>query len=332
MLNDGALSVVTPWRILGLTIIVLSACTMTLTIDLQGHRGARGHLPENTLPAFEYALRTGVTTLELDTGVTRDGVVVVAHDFRLNHEITRDRSGHWIAAPGPFVSNLTLDEIKRFDVGRIDPASEYAGRFPNQRGIDGARMPRLDEVFALTDRLGARAVRFNIETKIDPEEPAATPPPEAFARALIDTIRAHGMATRSTIQSFDWRTLAITQRDAPEIATVYLTAEQPWYDTIQRKLGGSPWTNGIMFHAHGSVPRMVRAAGGRIWSPYFGDLTAEARTEARALGLKVVVWAVNEPADIERMLDAQVDGIISDYPDRVRLAMQRRGLTLPATY
>jgi glycerophosphoryl diester phosphodiesterase len=307
--------------------LMSTACT---TIDLQGHRGARGLYPENTLEGFERALALGVATLELDTGVTRDGVVVVKHDQRLNPEVTRGPDGKWIAAPGPLIASLAYDEIRHYDVGRIDPASEYARRFPHQQPIDGARVPRLADLFALAARLGAHDVRFNIETKIDPEQPDTTVDAATFAAALIAEIRRAGLMKRATIQSFDWRTLAIVQRDAPEIETVYLTAEQPQYDTIRRAQGASPWTAPIAFRDAGSVPRMVRAAGGRIWSPYFGNVDAAAREEARALGLRVIVWTVNEPADIERMLDLGVEGIISDYPDRVRDAMRRRGLALPA--
>ena len=276
----------------------------------------------------------GITTLELDVGITRDGVIVISHDQRLNPAIARDPSGQWVAKPGPLIHSLSYAEIARFDMGRIDPATEYGKKHAQQHGADGVRMPRLADLFALTERLAARDarihnVRFNIETKINPEEPDATPGPEAFARALIALLRAHGLTQRATIQSFDWRTLAITQRDAPEIATVYLSVEQSWDDTIRRASGESPWTAPIAFRDYGSVPRMVRAAGGRIWSPYFDDLTPESRAEARALGMRVVVWTVNEPDDIERMLDWGVEGIISDYPDRVRAALTRRGLAVP---
>ncbi len=132
------------------------------------------------------------------------------------------------------------------------------------------------------------------------------------------------------MQSFDWRTLLIVQRDAPDIATVYLSARQSWLDNIGAESTlGSPWTAGYRFSQYGSVPRMVKAAGGRVWSPYFGDLDAAQLKEAQALGLKVIVWTVNAPAHIAAMMDLGVDGIISDYPDRVRAEMQTRGLVLP---
>lgn len=298
--------------------------------DLQGHRGARGLAPENTLPAFAAALSLGVTTLELDAGVTRDGVVVIAHDRRLNPDIVREPDGTWLAAAGPAIHDLSYAELARYDVGRLNPGRRYAARYPEQRPADGARIPRLSDLFALVRRSGNEAVRFNIETKISPLDPQDTLPPAEFARTLIAAIRADGMAARSTIQSFDWRTLAVVRAEAPEISTAHLSAQQRWLDNIRAdSADGSPWTAGVRFDAHGSVPRMVKAAGGRIWSPFFGDLDRASLDEARRLGLSVVVWTVNEPAHISAMLDLGVDGIISDRPDLVRAEMQRRGLALP---
>lgn len=297
-------------------------------LDLQGHRGARGLLPENTLPAFARALSIGVATLELDTAITRDGVVVVSHDAVLNPDITRDNDGRWLDRGNLEIHALTWDELQRYDVGRIRPQTAYAQRFLSQQPADGTRIPRLADVFALTRRAGNHEVRFNIETKISPEHPQRTPPPETFARALIALVRAEKLESRVTIQSFDWRTLQVVQREAPQIATVYLSAQQPWQDNIRADDTQSPWTADLhVSRFGGSLPRLVKAAGGAVWSPYFGDLGTESLREARALGLKVVVWTVNEPADIARMIDWGVDGIISDYPDRLRQVAAGRGVS-----
>ncbi len=271
---------------------LLAAVMLSQTsIELQGHRGARGHLPENTLPSFEAALAMGVDTLELDVGVTRDGVVVVHHDRRLNPDVARGPEGGWVSAPAPTVFSLAFEELQRYDVGRIRPGSEYAQRFPHQRPLDGTRIPRLEQVLRLSP-----AVKFNIETKLSAKAPDETLPPEPFARALIAEVRKAGVAARTTIQSFDFRTLEVVQREAPEIRTAYLTHGQKGE----------------------AVPRMVHRLGGAVWSPNFEDLDARALGAARELGVRVVVWTVNEPADIARMKDMRVDGIISDYPDRVK--------------
>lgn len=301
-----------------------------LALDLQGHRGARGLVPENTLPAFATALSLGVTTLELDTGITKDGVVVISHNPTLNPEITRDSDGKWLEGPGPAIHTLTFAELQPYDVGRIKPGTRYAKQFPEQKAVDGTRIPRLADLFALVKRSGNEQVRFNIETKISPLEPGLTPDPETFAKTLVDLILREGMAPRVTIQSFDWRTLQAVQRIAPQVPTVYLSAQQRFLDNIAAdKVLSSPWTAGFQHKDYGSVPKMVKAAGGAIWSPFFGDLTELNVNEAHAIGVRVVVWTVNEAAQIDKLLDLGVDGIISDRPDVVRQAMEKRGLALP---
>ena len=302
-----------------------------LAFDLQGHRGARGLAPENTLPAFAAALSLGVSTLELDAGITRDSIVVIAHDQRLNPDITRDKDGKWLTQRGPAIHALTYAELQQYDVGRIMPGTNYAKGFPEQKAVDGTRIPRLVDLFALVKKAGNDQVRFNIETKLSPLTPAETPDPEAFAKALLEAIQREGMAARVTIQSFDWRTLQVVQRIAPEIPTAYLTAQQSFLDNIgATRSGGSPWTGGIQYADHGSVPKMVKAAGGRVWSPFHGDATEFNVKEAQGLGLKVLVWTVNTPAQIKKMLDLGVDGLISDRPDLVRKALAERGMALPA--
>ena len=299
-----------------------------IALDIQGHRGARGLLPENTLPAFARALEIGVTTLELDCAVTRDGVVVVSHDPVLNPDITRGPDGQWLRETGPAIWSLTYDELRRYDVGRLNPSRDYAKRWPAQQPVDGTRVPRLADLFDLVRKSGNDTVRFNIETKISPLEPARTTGPEDFARKLVAQVRAHKMEKRVVIQSFDWRTLKVVQKEAPEIPTVYLTAESGSAANLD-KSGDSPWTAGIRYRDHGSVPRMVKAAGGAVWSPNYTELTREAVKEAQSLGLKVVPWTVNQEPDMRRMIEWGVDGIISDRPDLLRRTAAEMGIALP---
>ena len=298
--------------LLGLGVVTARA------IEIQGHRGARGLLPENTIPAFERAIELGVDVLELDLGITRDGVPVVHHDRALDPHRTRDATGVWLAPPGPFLNTLDLAELSEFDVGRTAPGSTVAERFPAQVPRDGARIPTLAEVLALGRRPGAGAVRFNIETKVTPLAPEEAAGPEEFARAVVGVLRAEGMVDRADLQSFDWRVLREARRLAPDLSTVCLTAEQRWIDNILRgRPGPSPWTAGLDIGAFGgSVPRLVEAAGCAVWSPYYRDLTEGTLAEAHALGLRVVVWTVNEVDDMLALARLGVDGIITDYPDR----------------
>jgi glycerophosphoryl diester phosphodiesterase len=302
---------------------------MAQTFDLEAHRGGRGLLPENTLPAFANALSMGVDTLELDIGVTRDGEVVVSHERGLNPDLAREPGGAYITPPGTPFARLTLDEVKRYDVGQIRPDSNYAKTFSAQRAVPGTRIPTLKEVFGLVRKSGNAAVRFNIETKIDPGHPDDTLDPAAFVAKLLGVIEAEQISGRVMIQSFDWRTLLLVQQQAPKIPTVYLTIQRGSAPTVARDKATS-WTAGFNPADHGgSLPRTIKAAGGAVWSPYFGDVTAASIAEAHDAGLRVVVWTVNREDDMARMIALGVDGIISDRPDLLRKVAGDKGIALP---
>lgn len=309
-----------------LALAPLFACAF----DLQGHRGARGLAPENTLPAFAAALSLGVGTLELDTAITKDGVVVVSHDARLNPDITRGTDGRWLNPPTRAVRELMLEDLGHYDVGRIKPGSEYSRRFPDQKRMDKVYMPTLAQVFQLARRAGNAEVRFNIEIKTSPEKPGDTLAPEDFAKTLLALIEREGMASRVIIQSFDWRALQAVQALSPSIPTSYLSSQQRFLDNIAAgKAESSAWTAGVQFGDHGSVPKMVKAARGAIWSPYYPELNAELVKEAQALGLQVIPWTVNKIEDMARLIDWGVDGLITDRPDFLREVMAEKKLPLP---
>jgi glycerophosphoryl diester phosphodiesterase len=317
-------------RFAAAAVAIAVVASSAAAFDLQGHRGARGLAPENTLDGFARALSIGVSTLEFDLGVTKDGIVVVQHDIWLNPETTRSPDGAFLAGRGPALRALTLAELQRYDVGRLKPGTAYAAGFPQQRPADGARIPTLASVFDLARRAKADHVRFNIETKMSPSAKADTADPETFAAAVLRAVKEAGMTARVNVQSFDWRTLAVFRRLAPEIPRVCLTVERGANNNIQRgQPGPSPWTAGLdVDDFGGSTPRLVKAAACTGWSPLYLDLTG-ALKEAQALGLKVIPWTVNEPADMERLIAAGVDGLITDYPDRLRAVMAAQKMPLP---
>ncbi len=314
------------------TLCVTVSCLFStaFAFDLQGHRGARGLMPENTLPAFAAALSIGVSTLELDVGITADGQVVVSHDSALNPNSARSADGAWVA-PDQLIKDLPLAALQTYDVGRIKPDSRAASRFSEQKVVDGTMIPTLDQVFDLVKRSGNDSVRLNIETKINPERPENTVSPEMFVETLLAVIDAQQFQSRVTIQSFDWRTLQLVQARAPDIETVYLTAQQDWLDNVKPFDGKpSPWSAGFNLAQYdGNVPAMVKASGGAVWSPFSGDVTKERIEQAQALGLKVIPWTVNETDAMAALLDAGVDGLITDYPDRLRALMQDRKMAVP---
>ncbi len=312
------------------------ACALALiasaasAFDLQAHRGGRGLMPENTLAAFASALSIGVTTIELDLGMTKDGVVVVSHDRELNPDHTRGPDGQFLEATGPAIRSLTLTELRGYDVGRLKPGTAYAKGFPEQRAIDGARIPTLAEVFALARNAKADQVRFNIETKLTPTATAVADP-ETFATAVIKLVREAGLTSRVMLQSFDWRTLMVARKIAPEIERACITIDRPTNSNLKRgEPGPSPWTAGLdIDDLGGSAPRLVAAAGCPTWLPFFRDLTDADLKEAKALGLKVIPWTVNEPNEMEWLMNLGVDGLITDYPNRLRALMAEKDMRLP---
>jgi len=317
-------------RTLAFLLLTLLAAP-SLAFDLEGHRGTRGLAPENTLAAFRRAIEIGVTTIETDMAVTKDDVVVISHNPSLNPDLVRDVDGHWLASPGPPIRSLSFAGLRRYDIGRINPMSQYARQFPEQKAVDGERFPKLSELFDLAKASG-KPVRFNIETKITPTSGSNTPDPATFTRQVIAVVREANVVDRVTVQSFDWRTLVEVKRIAPEIETSCLTIQTRDDNTVQQAPDGgpSPWHAGLALRDHGgSLPALVKAAGCGTWSMFWRNLTPKELADAHALGLKVLPWTVNERGDMSTLIDLGVDGIITDYPDRLREVMAEKKMALP---
>ena len=187
--------------------------------EVQGHRGARGMFPENTLHGFRAAATLGVRTMELDVGTTRDGAVVVHHDPALNPDTTRDGAGRWLDDTGPLLRDLTLAQLREYDVGRLRPGTAYAEAYHGQVPQNFARVPTLDEVLALDPTL-----RWNIELKVMPDHPDWTVPPEEMVERVLHVVGAAAAGTRVALQSFDWRAPRHLRRIRPSIAAGWLTA------------------------------------------------------------------------------------------------------------
>ncbi|HYZ21373.1 MAG TPA: glycerophosphodiester phosphodiesterase [Rhodopila sp.] len=274
-------------------------------VDIQGHRGARGLFPENTLEGFRAAAAAfaplGMTAFELDVGMTRDGVVVVSHDPALNPDLTRDAAGAWLAGRGPLIHELTYAELQGFDVGRLRPGSATAAQFPEQAAFDGARIPTLAAVLTALPE-----ARFTIEVKTDPRHPEWTAPAEWLADAVLAVVDEARAAGRVMVEAFDWRVQRHIRRVRPGIRLAWLT----WAETVRDAV---LWWG--VTEVRGSVPEQVAAEGGPVWAPDFRDLTEAMVREAHGLGLSVLPWTVNRAADTRRLVGWGVDGLISDRPD-----------------
>jgi glycerophosphoryl diester phosphodiesterase len=288
----------------------------TAHFELQGHRGARGLFPENTLEGIAATIALGVDAIELDVAVTADGVAVVFHDVALNPDIVRAPSGQWIEAPGPLIKSLTMVEVCTYDVGRLRPGSPTALRFTEQTPIDGARMPTLAQVFAMAVASGTRV---DAELKTLPFRLDATVSPEQMAELVVATAKEAGALDLLNLRSFDWRGLRYAEKLLPGLRRTWLTSSA----TVSAH---ELWWGGPI---SGSVPHTIAKLGGRIWAPEYIDLTQSAVQDAHANGLRVIPWTVNEATDIERLIDWRADGICTDRPDIARSVMQERGLPLP---
>lgn len=259
-------------------------------ITVQGHRGARTVRPENTLPAFEYAIEAGADYLELDLGVTSDDVLVVHHDQTINKTICTGPDGETA------IRRLTLEQVKQFDCG-----SKRAEGFPRQELTPGARIPTLDEVLALAPR---GQFHFNIEMKSNPKRPELAPEPEEFARLVAAAVRKHQLEKRVVVQSFDWRTLKALKAIAPEIKLAAL-------------YGGLPKDFVKIAEEAGGVP---------IVSPHHLLVTKGRVRAAHKAGLTVVPWTANTPKQWDRLISANVDSIITDDPAGLIEHLRRKKL------
>lgn len=284
---------------------------MTYRFHISGHRGARGLWPENTLEGFSATFALGVDSVELDVALTADGIPVVVHDPALNGDIVRGPDGRWLPGRGPLVRDLKRSALHRYDVGRLRPGSAYAGEFATQRPRDGARIPALADVLALARPAG---VVVDIEVKTMPGQPELTASPERMVDAVLETVAALGMAGQVALRSFDWRALHHARRVAPAIPRAYITSTQTEAQAALWWGGADPARHG------GSVPATVAAcseAAGTIWAAGLRSLTQERVREGQALGLVVMPWTVNEPADMARLVGWGVQAICTDYPDRL---------------
>lgn len=285
-----------------------------------GHRGAAGLVPENTIPAFIKAMEIGVDAIELDVLLTADGKLVVHHDFRLKPDITRKVDGSWLEKWNrPIIKNLTLGELKLYDVGRLKPNTKYARRYPEQQPAEGERIPTLREVILLLKSYD-RNTNLWIEIKTSPEKPDMTPSPQSVANSVVKLLHEEEFVSRAQILSFDWRALAHVKKIEPELPLVYLSRIGIRLNNIKPgQPGASAWMAGIdIDDFRGSIPQAINAAGGRLWAPHYKYITYDLLEEAHRLGIGVFVWTTDSRSEMLRLIEMGVDGIITNRPDILR--------------
>lgn len=274
--------------------ITLLGCLMIAEaapkILVHGHRGARAMRPENTLPAFEYAIGVGADFLELDVAVTKDNVLVVSHDPQLNPKICSGAQGETA------IHKLTLAQVRQWDCGSLKNPE-----FDKQQPVPGAKIPTLDEVFALAPK---GSFSYNVEMKSDPKKPELAPDPAHFAKLVAASIRKHKLEKRVIVQSFDFRTLVELRKIAPEIRISAL------------------W---------GSLPKSFidiskEAANAEIVAPHYMLVLEPMVKSAHEAGIQVVPWTANTPLLWDRLISIGVDAIITDDPAALIEHLKAKGL------
>ncbi|SDN24523.1 glycerophosphoryl diester phosphodiesterase [Fictibacillus solisalsi] len=313
--------------------------------DLEAHRGGIGLTVESTIASFSRALELGVSTLELDVQITEDHQAVVTHDRQISGAKCRDTKPATAGDPeypyvGKYINNLTLSQIRTLDCG-----SSTLPQFPGQVASPGAQMPLLTDIFDLVKRYKAKKVWMNIETKVEAGAPEETAPREEFVQIVARQVREAGMLNRVSIQSFDWGSLMRMREVEPRLPIVALTNGPQFLQPGQP--GASPWLGGIdIDDFNGDLVAAAHSFGANAISPVHGFpqdgkitdenyepyVTKQMVDKAHQAGMKVIPWTVDDIPTMNKLINDGADGLITDYPDRLRQVMAQHGFKLPKPY
>lgn len=307
--------------------------------DLEAHRGGRDVRPENTLYSYAYAIELGATSIECDMQLTKDGQIVMSHNPILNSDITRDENGNYIENNKYDIRLMTVDELKKFDVGVMDPnCGEYYDLHGKTQFTYDAKIPTLEELMQLIQSYGDKNIVLNIETKSYPDPASAgyknNADPKKFVEVFNNIVKKYDMEDRVVLQSFDWQTLIEMKKLNPNISTSALWQEQPSWGRDSESLRRyekkkSPWLGGLDIKDYqGNPVKAAHAIGADIISPYYTEISKQDVDEAHSLGMKVVPWTVNNEKDMNMLLDMGVDGIISDKPWLLKQVLEKRNIRL----
>lgn len=307
--------------------------------DLEAHRGGRDVRPENTLYSYAYAIELGTTSIECDMQLTKDGQIVMSHNPILNSDITRDENGNYIENNKYDIRLMTVDELKKFDVGVMDPnCGEYYDLHGKTQFTYDAKIPTLEELMQLIQSYGDKNIVLNIETKSYPDPASAgyknNADPKKFVEVFNNIVKKYDMEDRVVLQSFDWQTLIEMKKLNPNISTSALWQEQPSWGRDSESLRRyekkkSPWLGGLDIKDYqGNPVKAAHAIGADIISPYYTEISKQDVDEAHSLGMKVVPWTVNNEKDMNMLLDMGVDGIISDKPWLLKQVLEKRNIKL----
>ncbi len=296
-------------------------------IKIYGHRGARGDLPENTLDSFKYLFENNINAYETDILISKDLIPVITHDFRLDPSLTKDEEGDWITDENIKIFDLTYNEISKFDVGSLNKLTRYGRRFLNQRSLENQKIPKLDELLELSSKNLSQDTIINLEIKSTPDEKNLTPNPKEMVQIVLNDIKKSNLQDKIIISSFDWRILREVKNQSPEISRAYLTFQQEKGMKIKKTIySKSPWIDHIPLTIVYDLPKIIKELGGSAWHPYYKDINKKAVKDAHDYNLPVNVWTVNDEYNMLKMIEYEVDGIMTDYPLKLKELCDKKNI------
>ena len=296
-------------------------------IKIYGHRGARGDLPENTLDSFKYLFENNINAYETDILISKDLIPVITHDFRLDPSFTKDEEGDWITDENIKIFDLTYNEISKFDVGSLNKLTRYGRRFLNQRSLENQKIPKLDELLELSSKNLSKDTIINLEIKSTPDEKNLTPSPKEMVQIVLNAIKKSNLQDKIIISSFDWRILREVKNQSPEISRAYLTFQQEKGLKIKKTIySKSPWIDHIPLTIVYDLPKIIKELGGSAWHPYYKDINKKAVKDAHDYNLPVNVWTVNDEYNMLKMIEYEVDGIMTDYPLKLKELCDKKNI------
>ena len=295
-------------------------------IKIYGHRGARGDLPENTLESFKYLFENNINAYETDILISKDLIPVITHDFRLDPSFTKDNEGNWIEDENIKIFDLTYEELLKFDVGSINKLSRYGRRFVNQKPLENQRIPKLSELLELSSKNKSENLLINLEIKSTPEEENLTPEPEDTVKLIMNDINESSLKDKIIVSSFDWRTLSVIKNQYPEIPRAYLTQHLTGININQTIYNRSPWLSFLPYYEDHELPKIIKSQGGKAWHPYRKDITKKLVDISHKEELPVNVWTVNKEYEMLKMVEYGVDGIMTDYPLRLKELCEKENI------
>ncbi len=310
--------------------------------DLEFHRGGRDARPENTLYSYQYAIENGATTIECDMQLSKDLIIVMSHNPALNPDITLDKFGSRIKDDNLYIHDMTLKEIQKYNVGRMDENTSYYELHGKTQVMVDTYIPTLRELFNLVKESGNDEIRISIEAKYYADEKSPffikNPDKDIWLNVFHKLVKEFNFEKRVILQCFDWDLLVRSKKINPKVETIGLYVEEDWNDINSKTLwldkeSKSPWLAGINIHDFNDDPiEALHYLKIDSASPYYEKLTEEQVIKAHKYNMKVVPWTVNDKVNMEKLYNMGVDGIITDRPWILKELLESKGFKFNKKY